>query len=44
MMENNKPEKKLKNTELILMIFVLLSMGLIIFEIFQNIISHILGN
>lgn len=41
-MENNQTKKKAKRTDLILLVFVLISMGLIFIEIFGNLFTHLL--
>ena len=42
-MEKNKTQKKKRRTELILLVFVLVSMGLILVELFSNIFTQLAG-
>ena len=42
-MENNQTDKNRRKREVVLLIFVLLTMGLVIIEIFNNIISYLIG-
>lgn len=42
-MENNQTEKNRRKREVVLLLFVLLTMGLVVIEIFSNIISHLIG-
>lgn len=42
-MENNQTEKNRRNPELVLLIFVLMTMGLVVIDIFNNIISQLIG-
>ncbi len=42
-MEKNKAQKKKRRAELILLIFVLVSMGLILVELFSNIFAQLTG-
>lgn len=40
-MENNKPKNNQRKAQLILLLFVLISMGLIFAEMLNNIFSHL---
>jgi hypothetical protein len=42
-MENNQPKNSQSRTQLILLLFVLLGMGLILAEMVNNVFSHLFG-